>query len=892
MFHPMMKEPDPLEAIRHWSDTRAQALALCAPGREPLSFQRLWQQITETSGALQGLVAGRAPVVALILPDVPELITAFLGVVSVGAGAPLNPALTESEYEYYLRDLSADAVIVRSGYEGPATAAARSLGIRILEAEWRERDPAGVFRLRGSPDTAAEAWPVTDEHASALLLHTSGTTGRARLVRLTHRNMAAQCACIGRAFELSPRDRFLNMMPLFHLHGLKSSVAELVAGGMVISTAGFDPMQFFSWMEDYRPTWYSGGPTLHRAVLDLVATSGRQPPASLRFVRSTGAVMEEPLRLRVEAALGVPVVEGYGLTETGSVASSPMPPGRRKPGSAGVSYGPQIAILGEAGRLVPPGQQGEILVRGPAVTPGYVGAEEVNRESFYEGWLRTGDLGWLDEDGYLFFTGRIKELINRGGEKVSPFEVEKELAGHPAVAEVAVFGVPHTRLGEDVEAAVVLRPGMDVSGEELRARARERLARHKIPRSIHFVDHIPKGPTGKLKRGDLHNWIGNDSPHGAEAAPAGRGATQGIEARLAEIWGAQLGVKQPRPDSDFFRLGGDSLAAAVMLAEVAKEFGSHPSPAVFFEQPTIANLAALVHLGEQDPEHGAAVIWLRGRGPGVPLYLVPANGSDPYYFRYLAARFDEAQPVYALNPWALNHGQSGNRPMAETVEELAQRVEVEIRQHLPEGPFVLGGHCFGGIVAFEAARRLQASGRRPMRLLLFDVPTPGYPRLLRSWRRYRHALLPMAAAILRGAVHSVARDLSAHGLMLQRLLRRRLRASLRRRIREIGWGEQAAAAAAPGVRIARAAQEYRPGPLKVPVVQFLAAEHNPRTEVLEDERLGWKDFARAGFDTRTTPGAHDSLLVEPHVAHLAAELGPLLEEPVGRAMSAVAGPAC
>jgi acyl-CoA synthetase (AMP-forming)/AMP-acid ligase II len=345
----------------------------------------------------------------------------------------------------------------------------------------------------------------------ALVLHTSGTTSRPKIVPLSHRNITASATHIGAMLALGPDDLCLNIMPLFHIHGLIAAVlSSLAAGGQVVCTPGFNAFKFFGWFAAIRPTWYTAVPTMHQTILGLAPRNKAAIAAGrLRFLRSSSASLPAQAMVDLEAAFGVPVIESYGMTEAShQMASNPLPPRPRFPGSVGVAAGPEVAIMDEAGILLPQGALGEVVIRGPNVTAGYENNPKANAENFVNGWFRTGDQGTLDERGYLRLTGRLKELINRGGEKISPLEVDDVLSEHPAVGQCLTFAMPHKMLGEEVAAAVVLREGATADELTLRDFAAARLAAFKVPRRIVFLDEIPKGATGKLMRIGLAEKLG------------------------------------------------------------------------------------------------------------------------------------------------------------------------------------------------------------------------------------------------------------------------------------------------------------------------------------------------------------------------------------------------
>jgi oxalate---CoA ligase len=486
------------------------ATAIAAHGAPPLTYAGLRALIDSAVASLNGLGVGRGDRVGIVLPNGPEMATAFLSVASAAASAPLNPAYRQDEFEFYLGDLNARALIVETGSASPALRAADKLGVALITLTPEPQAGAGAFRLSGaSSGPAARPGPAEADDV-ALILHTSGTTSRPKIVPLSQANIWTSARNIAVSLELSERDRALNVMPLFHIHGLIAGLAApLSRGGSVFCTPGFNALKFFAEMEEANPTWYTAVPTMHQAILTRAAHNKavieRYP---LRFIRSSSSSMPPQVIGELEAVFHAPVIEAYGMTEaTHQMAANPLK-GVRKPGSVGLAAGPEIAIMGEKGRLLKRGETGEVVIRGDSVTRGYENHPKANAEAFVEGWFRTGDQGVIDAEGYLTLTGRLKEIINRGGEKVSPREVDEALMDHPAVLQAVAFAVPHDMLGEDVAAAVVLREGEAATEQELRAFLAGRLAAFKTPRKIVLLAEIPKGATGKLQRIGLAAKLG------------------------------------------------------------------------------------------------------------------------------------------------------------------------------------------------------------------------------------------------------------------------------------------------------------------------------------------------------------------------------------------------
>ena len=491
------------------------AIAVSGLERSALTYGGLRKQVSETIAALNELGIGRNDRVAIVLNNGPEMATAFVSIACCATTAPLNPAYTKDEFDFYLADLGAKALVVEHGSDSPAVAAARAGNIRILDLCIDRAAPVGTFSLKFR-DAGAECQSDNDGLASpddvALVLHTSGTTSRPKIVPLSHSNVCASAGNIQATLRLEAGDVCLNVMPLFHIHGLIAAVlATLGKGASVFAAPGFDALKFFSLLDQAKPTWYSAVPTMHQALLARAKRNQKViDRARLRFIRSSSSSLPPQVLAELEKTFGVPVVEAYAMTEAShQMTCNQLPPGLRKPGTVGCAAGPEVAIMAETeAELLQTGETGEVVIRGDNVTSGYENNPIANAECFVNGWFRTGDQGVMDEDGYLTITGRLKEIINRGGEKISPREVDEVLMDHAAVQQCVTFAMPHKSLGEEVAAAVVLRDGEHADEKEIRAFAGERLATFKVPRKIIFLDEIPKGATGKLQRIGLAEKLG------------------------------------------------------------------------------------------------------------------------------------------------------------------------------------------------------------------------------------------------------------------------------------------------------------------------------------------------------------------------------------------------
>jgi oxalate---CoA ligase len=560
------------------------AIAIVAPGRLPLTYEALLDQVEEVRASLNSMGIGRNDRVVLALNNGPEMAVAFLATAACVTCVPLNPGYRADEFEFYMSRLNATALIVDSENDSPAKTIARGLGLSIIELSPVTNAAAGVFKLDGGQRLANQQGGFARADDQALLLHTSGTTSTPKFVPLTQDHILNQAQNNQTFLELTEQDLCLNVMPLFHSTGLVGvTLASMISGAAVVCPPGFIAPKFVDWLDEFRPTWYTAVPSIHQAILlRAVEEKERVSQNRLRFIRSSSAPLPVAVLEELENTFNAPVIESYGLTECGMIACNPLPPGKRKVGSVGVPTLVDLAVMDE-----------EVVVRGACVMQGYEGNATANEESFKGEWFKTGDQGFIDADGYLFLTGRIKEIINRAGEKISPQEVDAILMNHPAVDQAVTFAVPNEVLGEEVAAIVVLRPHGAITEKELREFVRERLADFKVPRQVLFASEIPRGAFGKIQRTRLAKLLGVEArdqlPSKAEAAYEAPSTRE--ESELAQIWARVLGLSLVGIHDDFFRLGGDSILATQVISQVRSVFNVDLSPASLFEMPTIAELA-------------------------------------------------------------------------------------------------------------------------------------------------------------------------------------------------------------------------------------------------------------------------------------------------------------
>jgi acyl-CoA synthetase (AMP-forming)/AMP-acid ligase II/acyl carrier protein len=572
------------ELLTMRAEKKSEAIAVMAPDRPPLTYGRLLNHVENTVDMLRVFGLNRNDRVAIVLPNGAEMAVAFLAVGAGATCAPLNPSYRTKEFDFYISDLNAKALIVGSEMDSPSREVAQKRGIPIFELKPELEAEAGIFTLSGKNQVSTSGGSFAQPDDTALVLHTSGTTSRPKIVPLTQTNICSSGHNVSLTLELKENDRCLNLMPLFHIHGLIGAViSSFTVGATVVCTPGFDARRFFEWLDTFEPSWYTAVPTMHQTILELAPSNreiiGRRP---LRFIRSSSASLPERVMVELEDVFKAPVIEAYGMTEAShQMTSNPLPPLPRKARSVGFAAGPDVAIMDDSGNLLSDGEVGEVVIRGTNVTVGYENNPTANESSFTNGWFRTGDQGRFDDDGYLFLTGRLKEIINRAGEKIAPKEIDEVLMQHPAIAQAIAFSVPHATMGEDVAAAVVLNGDSEVTESEIRDFAATQLADFKVPSQVLIVDEIPKGPTGKLRRIGLvdklaaklrSNFVPPKTP---------------VERKVAEIWADLLNVDQVGVQDNFFVLGGDSLNTVLMMIEIEKSFDTTIAVESFLRSPTI-----------------------------------------------------------------------------------------------------------------------------------------------------------------------------------------------------------------------------------------------------------------------------------------------------------------
>jgi oxalate---CoA ligase len=492
------------EAIRHHAQLRSAWPAIVASKSSPLSYGELFEKICTVRGDLYQAGFDHESRVVIALQHGPLAALAVVTVACSAVAVPIDIELTLPEVDRSFAVIRPAAVVLLKDTPSPARTVAERRNTPIIEVASPDGGKLDLhLDIPRVGNDASPAEPIAD--MPAFIQQTSSTTGEPKLIPYNHRNMLAAARRVQGWFGLTPSDRCLSVSPIHYSHGLKfTTFTPLITGGSIAFPLDSSRLNFAEWFSELRPTWYSAGPTLHRYVFDKAK---RIPEArtihNLRFAVSAGAPLPEDVCVGLHRALGVHVLQQYGTAETAQISANLPPPGAAKLGTCGIPPEDTVIIVREDGSRAAPGQKGEVWVRGPTVMSGYLEDPELNRAAFVDGWFRTGDIGSLDGDGFLTLHGREKELINRGGEKIAPTEIDNALMRHPAVKEAAAYAVYHPRLGEDVAAAVVLQPGSMITEDDLRKFLSTQLAMFKVPRHIVFQDKLPKGSTGKLQRQKL-----------------------------------------------------------------------------------------------------------------------------------------------------------------------------------------------------------------------------------------------------------------------------------------------------------------------------------------------------------------------------------------------------
>jgi oxalate---CoA ligase len=815
-----------------------------------LSFGGLVRHVRQIGAEFAAAGIGPSSRVGIALQRGPEAALLNVAISANATVLPINPNLPAAELREELKRIRLHALVVPGEAGLPPWVDEGERGFVLFKArkaissfEEIALEPQQEFRLQ-------EVLAQPTEQSWAAIFRTSGTTGPSKRVPVTHQNLIEMARKMERWLALTPADRSACIMPIFYNAGFKATlVAPLLVGCSVALPEQAGAHDIEQWLGELRPTWLTASPAFLQAVVEKLRGSSGGAADCLRFVLSTASYLPDHTRRELTRLLGKPVVEFYGLCEAGMMTGPVLSSEDPSAGSVGRIPAGELAIRDDNG-VVRQGQVGQVMLRGPSVMPGYL-LDDIEGEptGLVDGWLATGDLGSVDERGLLTIVGRTKEIINRGGEKISPYDVEKALLAHPAVREAAAFAVPHARLGENVGAAVVLHPGADATSTDLIDFAYERLAPFQRPRHVHIVQSLPVGPTGKISRPRLSADFADakrDTP--PPAAP--------LEILIAEIWQRLLKRADIGMDDDFFEIGGDSLQATEMLLEVEETTHHRISPSDIRAQLTIRVLCD--RLAGAAAARDEAMTKVRA-GAGTPLFLCHGDfcGWGFYGFR-LSEMLDGNGSVYLLH--SLLDGTKG----IETIEDMASRYVAGVQAAAPDGPIRVAGYCHGGLAALELVRRLEAAGRTVEKVVLIDTFSLNARPALRP-------IVPAVSWLGRWLPGGLGGKLSRSGMpsvwVLASHLLRRDPTILHRVTKTARSGSMRAWDASLRTTYYRAMSKYLPPSIQAEIVCLLSEEYVGRKEYAA---APWKRLAPHVQSARL-PGQHNTC-VSTHVGELAERL--------------------
>ncbi len=839
------------ETLSRRAATDPQAPALVCSGLEVMSFGQLVRQIRLIDEQLR--LAGIRPDsrVGIALPRGPEAALLSVAICCTATVLPINPTLPPAELEEELRRIRVDALIVPGWEAVPAWAAASNpaVGLFRVSKAATSLDDVVLAQLRPIARRPLRAGSVNAQSVCAIF-RTSGTTGTAKRVPVTHRNLVEMARKMERWLGLGPTDRSACIMPIYYNAGFKATlVVPLLIGCSVAMPRTSGPQDFQQWIGELRPTWLTSAPAFLQALLDkLRVLPAGEPRHALRFVLSTASYLPESIRTELQARIGAPVLEFYGLCEAGMMTGPRLPPLAPKPGTVGIVPAGELEIRGEDGTALRPGKVGQVMLRGPSVMPGYLQDIDDTPTGLVDGWLVTGDLGMVDADGDLTVVGRTKEIINRGGEKVAPYDVEKVLLQHPAVREAAAFAVPHPRLGESVGAAVVLKEGGAATSSALIEFLRDRLAPFQMPRQVHVLQSLPKGATGKISRPQL-------SAAYADQARETVRPDEPLQIQIAEIWQRLLKRDDIGIDEDFFDAGGDSLQATEMLLELEAQTRQTIVPSQIKTELTIRHLVeTLVSAAASKDELMSKV----KDGEGRPLFICHGDFDGwGFYALRLADLLKHDGPIYLLHP------NFDRKASVDTMEAMASRYIPGLLARQSSGAFQLAGYCHGGLAAWEIAHQLECAGRKVESVMLIDTFSINARPMMRGIARAVSRLGGIAPGDIGAKLR--AKGMPAVWAGTRRLLQKD-HAVLWRVARRLYSGQPGAANSLRSAYY-HAMSNYVPPPIKARVVVVLSDEYTHKKEFAAE---AWRNLAQQ-VGQEHVPGRHNTCITS-HVGELAQAL--------------------
>jgi len=858
--------------IMRWADLQPDAPALIDPAGLTVTYADLVREMAALRNAILASGFGREDRIGIIHPGGVELAIRMLGVMSGFTAVPLNPAFTESEFTGHLQERGVKALIVDPRTVEAAVAAAQSLEIPILENVGGGKQEPGKSEESAGAGLDDARFPLSSPDDIAVIWGTSATTAQSKIVPSRHRRLLARSAVEEIVYGVGQGDVGVVFRPLHYSGPFHNVACTLYSGSAIVVLPKFEPAEFFDCLAQNGVTWYSGGPTFHRSIHTYVMANPHVAKGlKLRFTRAGSAALEPKIVEDLERIFGVPLETNYNSGESGRIANSLQDTAPRKKGTVGIPVerfgvpNTEVRIRSLDGGFLIAGERGEIVVRGDQVFEGYENAPELTEQAFVDGWFRTGDEGFFDEDGYLHLTGRIKEMINRGGEKVSPAEVDAALLAHPDVVEAATFPLRHPTLGEEVAAAVVQAPGSGLTDQILTKHLLSRLTGFKVPRRFYFVPQIPKSDVGKVQRYMLAEALGVSDEIGSHAATIPDREPTALEAHLRGIWARALRIPQVGLDDNFFALGGDSLQAVDLFLAVEKELNRCLPRSILFEAGTVAEMARCI----EDFSPSPCLVPIQPKGDQPPFFCVHDGNGEVLNYRELARLLGETQPFYGIQCRGLD---KKDVPFTR-IEDMAAHYVQEIRRVQPAGPYYVGGYSFGGRVAYVMAQQLRAAGEEVALLALLDTAS-GYGQRRVGWtdwlahHRERVKKLPLTELPAYLGVRSsnlagmVGRNIRIRFFaMAWRYFERTNRIVPRFMCRPV-----------PANDMIR--RTYQPQPYDGDATLFRA---EPYAWAHPESREGWQKLIKGKLEIRSITGQHYQIVDLPHVQVLAAELGNVLK---------------
>ncbi len=856
--------------ISKWAESVPKAPVFFGQGQRALSYQELAQLIAQFRTRLPRFGIGPQDRIAIVHSGGAEMAAAVVGIAACSIAVPLNPELSAGEFALHLKDKKVTAIAVEAGLKNPVRQVAGQLSLPLLEIVQDDRLVAGKIALSGPENLINIASSSPTEEDLMLVLTTSGTTSYGKIVPITHGQAIERARQITQMLHLTQQDRGMNLMPLFHIGGLSAGVmATLYSGSSLMPIKNGHVNTLFHCLDEIQPTYIAGGYTVFHAI-------ERKAPAfrdvidrvkpQIRMLRTGTGRLDQHIADHLEQIFDAPVVEAYGSSETGFMSCTALSPQRQKPGSVGQPVHTNLTIVDPEGQEVPIGQEGEIVVKGPNVFSGYENDPNKNIEAFKDGHYHTGDQGYLDEDGYLFITGRIKEMINRGGMKIAPIEIDQAMIKHDAVADAAAIPVSHPSLGEDVAAVVVLHERETLKAQELIKFLGHHLAPYKIPSRIYFRDSLPRTATGKLKRRDLASQIQTQA-NAFRSGKTGQHTESALEETLLGIWQEAMGISGIGRHDNFFDLGGDSLQAVDLFLLIENRLEQQLSRDILFEAGTIAEMAELIERKSKT----SCVVPIQPKGARPPFFCIHPIEGEVIGYRHLAGYLDEDQPFYGIQ--CLRQGI--NTPLFSSIEEMAEYYLTEIRKIQPVGPYFLGGHSFGGLVAYTIAQKLTDSGGKVGLLAMFDSFNTTVSRYVSpiEWAK-RHWRVMASLPLSERPGYAKQRLRNLFGLIPTKL------SLLKIKMKNKRSSEQRASHDPEGTQRIREnnmliSRKFEPKPFRGDAVLF--ATELP-TSWHGDVHESWKDLVQGTLTVRHLSGGHLEIMREPYVRELAEELSICLHD--------------